>query len=279
MTTGAPGGMDGGFWVTWAIIMAVALAVIILIGLARVQSAPDELTQMLIDELASLSALAVAFLVPGVLVSWLRGASPSGARAIGALLLGFVVFSLVHIGGCELLRSLIYPLVLDAPRRIDLRGAPFEIAKDVVAYVGSLAGFWVIRRWREGIDGPAVIPPPTTFDIQDGARLVRCELGDILAVRAAGNYAEFFLADGRRPLMRAALRALEMRLAPRGFVRTHRGWLINLARVTGLRPEGSGDYAVELGAIEAPLSRRFPEALGRLRSGQAGQSGRAIFTG
>jgi DNA-binding LytR/AlgR family response regulator len=40
---------------------------------------------------------------------------------------------------------------------------------------------------------------------------------------------------------------------------------VNSARVTGLRPEGSGDYAVELGAVEAPLSRRFREALAVLR--------------
>ena len=42
-------------------------------------------------------------------------------------------------------------------------------------------------------------------------------------------------------------------------------WLVNAARVTELRPEKSGDYAVRLGDLEAPLSRRFPEALARLR--------------
>ncbi|HUH09440.1 MAG TPA: LytTR family transcriptional regulator DNA-binding domain-containing protein, partial [Brevundimonas sp.] len=51
-----------------------------------------------------------------------------------------------------------------------------------------------------------------------------------------------------------------------GFVRTHRGWLINAARMTGLRPEGSGDWTVELGSLEAPLSRRYTPALDRLRA-------------
>ena len=86
-----------------------------------------------------------------------------------------------------------------------------------------------------------------------------------MAVRSAGNYAEFLLADGRRPLMRTPLAALEARLAPLGFVRTHRSWLVNAARVTGVKPEGSGDYAVELDEVEAPLSRRFREALAILR--------------
>jgi DNA-binding LytR/AlgR family response regulator len=37
--------------------------------------------------------------------------------------------------------------------------------------------------------------------------------------------------------------------------------------MTGLKPEGSGDYTVELGSVTVPLSRRFPQALAKLRSG------------
>lgn len=94
---------------------------------------------------------------------------------------------------------------------------------------------------------------------------MRTPIADIVAVRSAANYSEFLLADGRRPMMRIALGAVEARLAPRGFVRTHRSWLVNAARVSGLRPQGSGDYAVELGALEVPLSRRFRAALESLR--------------
>jgi DNA-binding LytR/AlgR family response regulator len=65
--------------------------------------------------------------------------------------------------------------------------------------------------------------------------------------------------------MRTSLGALAGRLEAHGFVRTHRSWLVNAARVTGLRPEGSGDYAVELGDLEVPLSRRFRGALDVLR--------------
>ena len=106
---------------------------------------------------------------------------------------------------------------------------------------------------------------PASLDIRDGARLVRALVAEILAVRSAGNYAEFLLADGRRPLMRTSLAEPEARLAPLGFVRTHRSWLVNAASVTGVKPEGSGDYAVEPGEVEAPLSRRFREALAILR--------------
>jgi DNA-binding LytR/AlgR family response regulator len=36
--------------------------------------------------------------------------------------------------------------------------------------------------------------------------------------------------------------------------------------MSGLRPDGSGDYTVELGLLEAPLSRRFPDALAKLKA-------------
>ncbi|WP_375269447.1 LytTR family DNA-binding domain-containing protein, partial [Phenylobacterium sp.] len=72
---------------------------------------------------------------------------------------------------------------------------------------------------------------------------------------------------GRRPMMRISLSALEAELGPHGFVSTHRSWLVNAGQVRELRPESSGDYRVVLGPVEAPISRRFPEALSRLRAG------------
>ena len=91
-------------------------------------------------------------------------------------------------------------------------------------------------------------------------------MGEIVAATAAGNYVEFALEDGRRPLMRASLGAVETALAPHGFVRTHRSWLVNAARVRALTAAGSGDFRLDLGCgLTAPLSRRYPGALARLK--------------
>ena len=65
--------------------------------------------------------------------------------------------------------------------------------------------------------------------------------------------------------MRSPLSVVETELSPRGFLRTHRRWLVNARHVTALKPEGSGDHAVELGELSVPLSRRFPNALVRLQ--------------
>ena len=145
----------------------------------------------------------------------------------------------------------------------------YELRKDGFGYLMFLAGFALIERLLRQQQPAAPLAPAadSTFDIRDGAKLTRVRLSEILAVTSAGNYVEFALADGRRLLMRKALAALENDLESRGFVRTHRSWLVNAARVTALKPEGSGDYEISLGSLDVPLSRRFKAALIKLRAG------------
>ena len=178
---------------------------------------------------------------------------------------GFL-FSLAHVVGFVLVRKLVYALLgahYDFGRFWP--NFAYEIRKDALAYGLFIAGFALIEhllRQQQLIDTPG---QTLTFDIRDGARLTRIRLDEVLAIASAGNYVEFVLLDGRKLMMRSPLSALEDELGPRGFLRTHRSWLVNAKAMTALKPEGSGDYTVELGDVEAPLSRRFPDALARLR--------------
>ncbi len=183
---------------------------------------------------------------------------------------GSVAFSAIHVGGMWSLRAVIYALA--GSRYAPVPGEMiYEYRKDLLAYVGIAFLMWVVPRLKLGGASPA--PPDDTarqdwFDIQDGARILRMPLRDILAVRAAGNYVEFLLRDERRPLMRASLSEIDAALAPQGFLRTHRSWIVNPAGVRLLEPSGSGDYRLALeGGAEAPVSRRFPKALAKLKGG------------
>ena len=67
-------------------------------------------------------------------------------------------------------------------------------------------------------------------------------------------------------MFRATLADAETRLGDAGFVRVHRSWLIALHHLRALTPTGAGDYRAELSpGLSAPVSRRYKEALGRLR--------------
>ncbi len=176
-------------------------------------------------------------------------------------LVALVAYSALHVAGFVALRKLGYALMSVGSYQFGDRFA-YELRKDLVTYGLLVGAFQLTAYLRRRRDEPV---RPVSFDIRDGARIIRVPLADILAASSAGNYVEFRLADGRRPLMRATLAAVEAELSRFGFVRVHRSWLVNTDRVTGLRPDGSGDWTVELGAVEAPLSRRFPAALEQLR--------------
>jgi hypothetical protein len=179
-----------------------------------------------------------------------------------------LAFSLAHVSGFVALRIFAY-WVLGGHYHVGHFWSQFfyELRKDSFGYVMFLAGFALIEHLLRQQQLIATPGQSLTFDIRDGAKLRRVLLVEILAITSAGNYVEFLLKDGRRLLMRSPLSAVESELSGRGFVRTHRSWLVNETAVTGLTPEGSGDYGVTLGSLTAPLSRRFPEALARLRAG------------
>jgi DNA-binding LytR/AlgR family response regulator len=220
-------------------------------------------------EASSALVTVVIFLLPAAVAVWTTRTSPRWWRALPVHLTAVVLYSVLHVAGFVALRKLAYLVVMDGPYRFGPLSTefPYEFRKDLLAYgLASIIYYLSLKRSaREAAAQAQTATVAPSFDIRDGARLLRVPVSEILAVRSAGNYAEFLLADGRRPLMRSSLGALETGMAEHGFLRTHRSWLVNPMRVTGLRPEGSGDYAVELGAVEAPLSRRFPQALATLR--------------
>jgi hypothetical protein len=258
------------FWICLGGVALFVLAMNTVNALTWLQDDPnaDPLRVALAEATSGVSGLALIWL------PWLAlRRVPLDSRPLwhtllfhGAVLL---VFSLLHVAGFVLLRHLAWAAI---GQTYDFGNwferFPYELRKDALSYISILLIFWLLReRLLRPPVREASAGEPASFDIRDGARIVRAPLAEILAVSSAGNYAEFHLADGRKPLMRASLASLEARLGPLGFVRTHRSWLVNTARVTELTPEGSGDYAVTLGGVVAPLSRRFPDALARLRGG------------
>lgn len=193
-----------------------------------------------------------------------------------------LVFSVLHTLGMALLRNATTALLdLDYRFNVSLSVLIYEGRKDLMTYLVICGVFLLFGHGRPASaaaspapapEPPVQVPPakapglPALFDIRDGARIRRVAGAEIMAVRSAGNYVEFLLAEGSRPLMRTTLTQLAEELSAHGLRRTHRSWLVNPAHVRELAPEGSGDYALTLsdGTI-APLSRRFPDALSVFR--------------
>jgi DNA-binding LytR/AlgR family response regulator len=95
-------------------------------------------------------------------------------------------------------------------------------------------------------------------------------LSGVLYLQARGDYVRL-AADSGRFLVRGRIANFEEDWAPFGFIRLHRGFLVNLRRVVELRPHPNGTgIAVLDDGEEVPVSRRKRVELRRtLRAGGA----------
>jgi LytTr DNA-binding domain len=198
----------------------------------------------------------------------------SGARAriaagLGITALAFV-FSALHITGMGLLREFAYAFggwSYNFPWSSQI---PYELRKDLLAYAGLVAIFWLAERvgmekTSTGPDSAEPLAGPQQVWLRDGRTSILIDTAEIVSVTSAGNYVEYRLTGARTHLIRATLQAQEDRLAPFGVIRVHRTRLVNLKRIVALEWRQSGDFEIRLDTGEAvSCSRRFKAAVAGL---------------
>jgi hypothetical protein len=255
------------FWIAYAAGAAYALVQISVNAVSVAHDQPKlDAWEPWIWELSS--GLVLVALVPAVrlLVAWAPPQRGRLLRFAAAHLVGSIVFCLAHVGGFLAIRKAIYAAAGSHYGGADLL---YEYRKDTAAYALIVGAMW-LADWAADLWSRARAPaqPPTTiYHLREGATTVRAPVAEIMAVSSARNYVEFHMVSGRKPLVRTTLSTVERELAGCGFLRTHRSWLVNPAHVRTVEPAAAGDFRLELAdGMSAPLSRRFPEALARLRS-------------
>jgi len=109
-----------------------------------------------------------------------------------------------------------------------------------------------------------------TAVIRDGARARRVPAADILSLKAADDYCEVRLVDGRTLLSTDSLAETLARL-PGDLVRVHKSWAVNAEHVVAVGPRPGGRRAVTLtdGSV-VPVGRTYAEAAQRLTAPATG---------
>jgi two-component system, LytTR family, response regulator len=98
----------------------------------------------------------------------------------------------------------------------------------------------------------------TRVFVKDGERFLHVQLDDVDTIEALGNYVKL-RTRARTFVLRGSLSALESRLDPAVFIRTHRSHIVNIRRVRELVVVSHGDYSVVMhdGTTTVPLSRMY----------------------
>ena len=102
---------------------------------------------------------------------------------------------------------------------------------------------------------------PQRLMVMTGSRKAPVDLADVEWIASAGNYVVVHWAD-REGLMRETLRALEARLDPAVFARSHRSTLVNLAKVSETQSLSDGSWRLTMvSGAELVVSRSFRDDL------------------
>ena len=98
-------------------------------------------------------------------------------------------------------------------------------------------------------------------ELKDGARVHRIVAADILYVRAADDYCDVTLADGRTMLVTTTLARL-LEALPGRFLRVHKSYAVNLMRVASLVPRPGGGRLLRLDeGPQIPVGRSYAETV------------------
>jgi hypothetical protein len=231
------------------------------------------------------SHLVIAALLP--VLYWMHRRWPirDGARNLAIHVAGLVPFSIIHTLGMAALRLLWFSGILGEaysfPLTIDR--LTFEFAKDVVNYA-MLSGATELLRHLLSRPQPAEVATPSPasapsnalpvalperFAVRKRGKEIMVEVADIDWIEAAGNYAVLHVG-GETLEIRSTLTKLEGELDPKRFVRVHKSYVVNVARIAEVTPWISGDWRIRLqDGAEVNLSRRYRqrfEALVPVRS-------------
>jgi len=231
-------------------------------------------------EFSSVLAL-IAWLLPLLAADALLRARVRGPAArLGVYVLGSIVYCMAHVATMVALREATYGLL---GWRYDfgpwLAGFVYEYRKDVLTFatILALSAGWrlLIERERQRApmnEGPVVptanaepaatiAPSPGDGQAEAPTFLVRTAQGDLLVraadvdwIEAQGNYVGLHV-QGQVRLLRQTMAEMQARLADHGFIRTHRGALVNRQRMQAIIPREFGELGVRLANGEvAPLS-------------------------
>jgi DNA-binding LytR/AlgR family response regulator len=132
---------------------------------------------------------------------------------------------------------------------------------------------------RKATSGPQLSAPAVDHSkiaIAIEGKVLLIDPADVIAVEAEGNYV-LIVRSSRSHLVRGSISTVAEKLLSYGFVRIHRGVLVNASWVEGIHPRSTGEYLLcTRGGKEYPVSKTYRSNLRSLAQLWIGSD--ALFT-
>jgi len=102
--------------------------------------------------------------------------------------------------------------------------------------------------------------PVEDFFVNVEYALVKVSASDILYIEGVKDYVKIYLASTNKPVLtRMTLKALEEKLLPPAFVRTHKSYLVSVKKITSVKRD-----LICIGNTEIPISVSYKSNITRL---------------
>lgn len=100
--------------------------------------------------------------------------------------------------------------------------------------------------------------------VREQERYLLVPTAEIQALEATGNYVRIHCGRAQH-LLRSTLSALEARLDPQRFLRTHRSWIVNLDQVREAQPWAKGSWILLTpSGLKVPVGQQYREVLSKI---------------
>lgn len=165
------------------------------------------------------------------------------------------------MSGLELLRTLpTHPLVILITSNPHYAVEAFE--ESVVDYLVKPISYGRFMKaaqkardeWEltQGAAGPGIPPTEAEFTfVKVDSRLVKIPFAEVLYVEALGDYVHL-VTDSKKHIVYATMKAVAARFPESRFLRVHRSFIVNIARITAIE-----DQTIQIGGRVVPIGQTF----------------------
>jgi DNA-binding LytR/AlgR family response regulator len=160
----------------------------------------------------------------------------------------------------DLIRKIDDPRASSAGENDPLPRTPLTSSPAASTMSPALDGDTQKNAMERAIIGTSARNDDERISVESGGRIRVIDRKNVRYVAASGDYVRLFLADSS-VLYRTTTSALEEKWSGHGFVRIHRGYLVNLRFVEEVRVEPGRGYVVFVNGRGLPVSRRLARNL------------------